>query len=165
MVEMERILQSIRERYAPLCILVYGSWRNGTNTGNSDFDCLIVVREKALSHDMSVVDGVPLDLFLYTQDEIRTAQDISDFVQLYDALIVQDTDEMGAALVQRVRSYVDGARVTTAEEKAEQRAWLRKMLERTLRGDAEGWYRYHWALVDSLEIYCNQRDQFYFGPK
>ena len=39
------------------------------------------------------------------------------------------------------------------------------MLHRTLRGDAEGSYRWHWLLVDSLEIYFDSRHLRYFGPK
>ncbi len=39
------------------------------------------------------------------------------------------------------------------------------MLLRTRRGDAEGFYRWHWLLVDSLEIYYDAKKLHYFGPK
>lgn len=29
----------------------------------------------------------------------------------------------------------------------------------------EGVYRLHWLLVDTLEIYCDLKGKFYFGPK
>ena len=36
-----------------------------------------------------------------------------------------------------------------------QREGCKKMLLRTLRSDAEGLYRWHWVLIDSLEIFCD----------
>ena len=55
--------------------------------------------------------------------------------------------------------------VRDADEKRHLRQWSLKMLERAARGDAEGLYRAHWLLTDSLEIYCVMRDRYYFGPK
>lgn len=39
------------------------------------------------------------------------------------------------------------------------------MLLRIERNDIEGFYRWHWLLVDSLEIYCDICSLKYFGPK
>ena len=39
------------------------------------------------------------------------------------------------------------------------------MLVRTARGDAEGYFRWHWLLCDSLEIYFDIKQLYYFGPK
>ena len=39
------------------------------------------------------------------------------------------------------------------------------MLLRTMRNDAEGFYRWHWVLFDSLEIYCDVKGLHYYGPK
>ena len=39
------------------------------------------------------------------------------------------------------------------------------MLARTARGDAEGYYRWHWLLSDRLEIYCDIKHIYYRGPK
>ena len=44
-------------------------------------------------------------------------------------------------------------------------SWCEKMLSRTMRGDAEGYYRWHWLLVDSLEIYFDVKGLHYYGPK
>lgn len=43
--------------------------------------------------------------------------------------------------------------------------WCKKMLEQTKRNDVEGAYRYHWLLVDSLQIFISIINQYYFGPK
>ena len=39
------------------------------------------------------------------------------------------------------------------------------MLSRTIREDAEGYYRWHWVLFDSLEIYFDVKGLYYYGPK
>ena len=39
------------------------------------------------------------------------------------------------------------------------------MRRRARRRDAEGLFRWHWLLTDSLEIFCDIKKQRYFGPK
>ena len=39
------------------------------------------------------------------------------------------------------------------------------MLQRTARGDAEGFYRWHWLLTESLEICFDLLGEYYYGPK
>ena len=68
-------------------------------------------------------------------------------------------------MIDRVRVYAAAHAVRDADEKRHLRQWSLKMLERAARGDAEGLYRAHWLLTDSLEIYCVMRDRYYFGPK
>ena len=47
----------------------------------------------------------------------------------------------------------------------QQIAWCKKMLARTSRADTEGYYRWHWLLLDSLEIYMDAKRLYYHGPK
>ena len=39
------------------------------------------------------------------------------------------------------------------------------MLLRSARGDTEGYFRFHWLLTESLEIYCDVIGERYLGPK
>lgn len=39
------------------------------------------------------------------------------------------------------------------------------MYRRALKGDIEGDFRYHWLLVDSLEMYFNIKGIWFLGPK
>lgn len=39
------------------------------------------------------------------------------------------------------------------------------MFLRSQRGDAEGLFRRHWLLIDSLEIFCDTAGRLYEGPK
>lgn len=42
---MEQVLKYIREKYNPLSIILYGSYADGTNNLNSDFDALVIVAD------------------------------------------------------------------------------------------------------------------------
>lgn len=42
---------------------------------------------------------------------------------------------------------------------------MESMFERVKRGDCEGLFRWHWVLIDSLEIFFDIMHHPYFGPK
>ena len=39
---LEKIIEYIKQKYNPLSIILYGSYANGTNNLNSDFDALVL---------------------------------------------------------------------------------------------------------------------------
>ena len=88
-----------------------------------------------------------------------------NFIQLFDCRIAADTEDIGRKLKDGVLSYLAGLPKKSPEEIRSDTAWCRKMLLRTRRGDAEGMFRWHWLLVDSLEIFCGMAGHPYFGPK
>ena len=162
---MRSLIAYLEKKYAPLGLICYGSYSDGTQTTESDFDALLICRDREPCHDMEVVDGVKLDVFVYPEEYIRNARDLDAFIQIYDGEVVLDQTGGALELLERVRRHVDAASKKTPEEKAELKNWCLKMLARSKRGDAEGLYRGHWLLTDSLQIYCDLRDRFYFGPK
>lgn len=164
---MDSIIAYLKEKYSPLAMITYGSYSNHTNNLHSDFDALLICEKgKAVTHhDTSFVEGIQLDVFLYEKDAFSHDEDISEIVQIWDGRIEFDTEGIAKDWINRANLYIKKQAVKTAEEKAELKQWCYKMAERTKRGDAEGVYRWHWLLVDSLEIYCNVRDMYYFGPK
>lgn len=162
---MNGLIDHLRNVYAPLGMIVYGSYSNGTQSEESDFDALLICREGEFRHDTTVVDGVLLDVFIYSLDAITQTEDYGEFVQIYDGIVVEDDSRTASRLMENVRRFVNEYPKTTPDEKADLQIWCKKMLHRATRCDAEGAYRAHWLLVDSLEIYCNTRDIFYFGPK
>jgi len=64
-----------------------------------------------------------------------------------------------------VVSWLNSLPGKSPEENRSAVAWCRKMLLRAARGDAEGAYRRHWVLTDSLEIFCDLKHRPYRGPK
>ena len=162
---MTDILTYITERYHPETILLYGSFADGSNNAHSDFDALVMAEGAEQSHDASVVAGTQLDLFVYPSAYFDQPYDCEDFVQVFDGRIALDTHGRGAALKQAVNDYLDAMPKKTAAENRAAVEWCEKMLLRMERGDAEGFFRGHWLLVDSLEIYCDERGKRYLGPK
>lgn len=159
----QKIITYLKERYNPLTLAVYGSYTDGTNDEYSDFDCLLIVKSKDRAHDDTIVDGVPLDCFLYSEQEIEQ-ENIETFLPLYEAKLVYDTG-MGQAVQSRVRNYVQSHTVHDPEEKHILVSWIKKTLKRMEKPGEEGHFRAIAFLAESMEDYCFLRDRFYFGSK
>ena len=160
----DAILRYIAGRYDPEAVVLYGSYADGTADENSDFDALVIAgRER--KHDSSEIDGTVLDVFVYPADTFLSDYDPEEFVQVFGGRIVLDRTGAAGRLMRRVREHVSGMEPKTEDELRRDIAWCEKMLARAFREDAEGYFRLHLLLADSLEIYCGAVKRPYFGPK
>ncbi len=162
---MDAILEYLKQTYAPLGMIVYGSYADGSQNANSDFDVLVITKDGVAAHDHTVVDGCMLDAFIYPREKLAETFTPQDFLQIGDGVILSDTNGFAAALVKKVRAYIESLPLKSREENLVNVAWCEKMLLRTERGDAEGYFRWHWLLTESLEIYCDLCGQRYLGAK
>lgn len=162
---MEKILEYLKQSYEPLAIITYGSYGDGSSNEYSDFDALIITEGHPRFHDVSVVNGIQLDVFIYPKAFFDTEYNCEDFVQVFDGNILMDTGGYAYRLKQSVLSYINNKPKKSREEISDEIAWCRKMLLRASRSDAEGMFRWHWLLTDSLEIFCDSVSYPYFGPK
>ncbi len=160
----ERILDYLEKTYRPEAVIAYGSFADGSANANSDFDALVIA-DGERKHDASVVDGVVLDVFVYPPETFQSEYDPEEFVQVRDGKILLDRNGAAARLRERVLDYTEHIPLKTAEEVRQEIGWCEKMLLRTEREDPEGYFRWHWVLHDSLEIYFDARGLNYFGPK
>ena len=162
---MEQIIEYIKRKYNPLSIILYGSYANGTNNLNSDFDSLVISYVHEQFHDTSFVNGIQLDVFVYPASYFDGDYDCNDFVQIFDGKIIVDRDGRGKALQTKVQSYLQNRPQKSKAEIDANVDWCVKMLARVKRSDAEGMFRWHWVLIDSLEIFCDVMRHPYLGPK
>ena len=162
---MDQIIQYIKQKYNPLSVILYGSYANGTNDANSDFDALVISNGCELCHDTSFVGTTQLDVFVYPASYFDEDYDYSDFIQIFDGKVVMDTEDKGKQLRTSVQSYLHDRPKKTKMENQANIDWCTKMLERANRGDAEGLFRWHWVLTESLEIFCDITHHLYLGPK
>lgn len=162
---MERIIEYLREKYAPLGIVVYGSFADGSNNDHSDFDVLVITKSGNEMHDNTIVEGVMLDAFIYPKAKFLDVFNCKEFVQIVDGCVVFDTDGIAAEVQSRVKEYIDSIPPKSNTENNTNVEWCEKMLARAARGDMEGYFRWHWLLTESLEIYCDVIGMRYFGPK
>lgn len=65
----------------------------------------------------------------------------------------------------KVLSYLQNRPQKTKAEMDANVDWCIKMLARVKRYDAEGMFRWHWVLIDSLEMFCDIKQHPYLGPK
>ena len=160
----DKILAYLKETYQPVAMIVYGSYADGTANKNSDFDA-IVIAGKGRMHDLSVIDGIVLDVFIYPPETFQSEFDPKEFIQVWDGKIILDANGVAARLQKQVLDYIAHIPQKTVEEVQKEIRWCEKMLSRTMREDAEGYYRWHWLLFDSLEIYFDVKGLHYYGPK
>ena len=162
---LKQMIEYIKRTYNPLSIILYGSYANGTNNLNSDFDALVISEDHEHFHDTSFVDGIQLDLFVYPASYFDGNYDCNDFIQVFDGKILVDRDGRGKMLQTSVLSYLKNRPQKSKAEIDASVDWCVKMIARVKRGDAEGMFRWHWVLVDSLEIFCDVMHYPYWGPK
>lgn len=162
---MNQIIEYIQQKYNPLSIILYGSYANGTNDLNSDFDALIISSHHEQCHDTSSVAGIQLDVFVYPASFFCSDYDCEDFVQIFDGQIIVDSNDIGKMLQANVLAYLQNRPCKTRAEIQSNVDWCVKMLERAKRNDAEGMFRWHWVLIDSLEFFCDIMQHPYMGPK
>ncbi|MCR5721743.1 MAG: nucleotidyltransferase domain-containing protein [Lachnospiraceae bacterium] len=162
--KFDAIINYIQETYSPEAIIVYGSYADESANANSDFDALVIT-DNIKKHDSSEVCGTILDVWIYPTSSFSEDYDPYEFIQVFDGHIILDKEGTAERLKSAVNAYIDGLPLKTDEEINQEIDWCEKMYLRTLRGDAEGFYRWHWLLFDSLEIYFDIKKLHYFGPK
>jgi len=162
---LEEIIAYIKQAYNPLSIILYGSYANGTNNLNSDFDALVISYDHQQFHDTSFVSGIQLDVFVYPASHFERDYDCNDFIQIFDGKIIEDRDGRGKTLQTNMLSYLQNRPQKSKAEIDASVDWCIKMLARVKRCDAEGLFRWHWVLIDSLEIFCDVMQHPYWGPK
>lgn len=141
--EHSGIIQYIAGKYDPLCIIMYGSYADGSHGPDSDFDALAVTAGGETVHDTGTVDGVRLDLFLYPASHFEGETGWDEIVQIYHGRVLLDTGGIGERLMEGVRGYVNSQPLKTREEVKAGVSWCGKMLLRAKRGDPEGMFRWH----------------------
>ena len=86
-------------------------------------------------------------------------------VEKYAADDEQQFHGIGKRLQANVQVYLRNRSVKSREEIQASVDWCVKIFERAKRGDCEGMFRWHWVLIDSLEIFCDIMQHPHFGPK
>lgn len=161
---MQMILDYLKSTYHPHTVILYGSYANDTNGPDSDFDALVIADGALPPHDASVINGVQLDVWLLSTVDLARVSP-ADYTHILPGRILLDERGMAAKLLQDVQAADDAAPMPDDDTIAANVSWCRKMLRRTERGDAEGYYRWHWLMTDSLEIACQALRIRYRGPK
>ena len=127
---LEQIIEYIKQNYNPISIILYGSYANGTNNLNSDFDSLVISYDHEQFHDTSFVNGIQLDVFVYPVSYFEGEFDCDDFVQIFDGKIIVDSNERGKALQMKVISHIQNRpQKSKAEIDAISLFWTEKDIE------------------------------------
>ncbi len=162
---MKEILDYLSKTYEPRAILLYGSYAVGTQTAESDFDALILTENHVKKYDNSSINGTVLDVFLYPTDVFEKSFEPYDFLQIFDGIILFDETNTLKKAQNDILLWMKRHAEKPQEEIFHALEWCEKMLRRTKRNDAEGHFRHHLLLTESLSIYSDIRKIYYLGPK
>ena len=159
-----RLTEYLIKKYNPESMIVYGSYADGTAGDESDFDALLIGGNKKL-HDSSSVENVTLDVFVYPSGYFDSEYEIDEIVQIFDGDIILDKDGTATKIKAAANEYINSLPPRSDIENRENVNWCFKMMNRAARNDAEGLFRRHLVLTDSLMIYYDILRKRYFGPK
>jgi len=160
---IENIRNYLKEQYNCHSIILYGSFANGTYTDESDIDIICFCDNVLKKNDTTIINGRQLDAWMYDTNMMTKQEEL---LHINGGNILLDEKDLCTTLLANIEElFNEGARKLTLEEINFQKNWLMKMLNRAKKDDIEGNFRYHWMLVDSLEIYFGIKGLWYLGPK
>jgi hypothetical protein len=145
-------------------VILYGSRARGDAAAGSDYDVAgFRAAEETIRDTRPWADG-SRDVFLYPESMLAEAT--PELLKLRDGVVLLERDGGGQLLLQLLDTlYQAGPQPLPASEIEARKVWAEKMLERAIRGDAEGDYRRVWLLTALLEDYFALRGLWYLGPK
>lgn len=160
---IENIRDYLKEQYNWHSIILYGSFANGTYTDESDIDIICFCDNILKKNDTTIINKRQLDAWMYDTNMMAKQEEL---LHIHGGKILLDEKDLCTRLLANIEElFNEGARKLTLEEINLQKNWLKKMLNRAKKGDIEGNFRYHWMLVDSLEIYFGIKGLWYLSPK
>ncbi len=162
---MKKAVQYLQSVHDAKAIIVYGSYADNSYHEASDFDALVICDKPKYKHDTTIVGGLPLDVYLYSPEEIEREIDPQEFIQIYNGVVLFDQDGMAERILKTVQEYVATINYKDVDQLRQEMEWCEKMYERTLRGDAVSNFRWHSLLTESLDIYCDIKQMHFLGPK
>lgn len=121
-----KIIEYLVNQYEPHTIILYGSYADGSNNTNSDFDALVITDKKCTTHDGNELEGILLDVFIYNTSDFNNEIDYKKYVQIYEGNIVLDQREFGKKLQDNVCKYIENLPTKSDEEKQHEVEWCEK---------------------------------------
>ncbi len=160
---LENVKNYLKKQYNCHSIILYGSFSNGTYTDESDIDVICFCDTTLQKNDTTVINGRQLDAWIYDTNMMTKPKEL---LHINGGKILLDEKDLCTRLLENIDEYFNkGPQKLTLEEINFKKNWLKKMLNRAKKGDVEGNFRYHWMLVDSLEMYFGIKGLWYLGPK
>jgi hypothetical protein len=151
------------QKYHPSTFILYGSFADSTNVPGSDFDCLLVVPKKEKSRDISLINGIRLDVWIITEDEVKTLTP-QNYALLYKGLNILG-DEAGLYMLEKANQVVDKFSHLSDDEREVTVYFIKKLLNLAGKNDVYGKTAYHELISKSLYFYIRLKSQCFFGAK
>ncbi|WP_281816867.1 nucleotidyltransferase domain-containing protein [Vallitalea longa] len=164
---MDKLLIELKnylvEKYNCHIIILYGSYARGDYTPESDIDIICFADDTHNCNDTEVFNGKQLDVWIY---DTKCLNHPEDYLHILNNKILFDSKDMAKDFIGKIdKIYKNGPEKLDENKKQFHRDWLKKMYNRSKKGDIEGIYRHHWMMKDSLEIYFELKGKWFLGVK
>lgn len=160
---IEKLKSHLIDKYNCHTIILYGSYAVNDYTEDSDIDIICFTDEETKSNDTSIFEGKQLDVWIVNTNEMDKPE---KYLHIMDSIVLHDENNVAYEFVNRIKTLFDNGTESIDDDKKKfLKDWLKKMYKRTLRNDAEGLYRHHWMLKESLEIYFEINNMWFLGVK
>jgi len=162
---MKQAIEYLKTVHNIEALIVYGSYADNSFNQFSDFDAIAISNKPKYKHDTTVVCGLPLDVYLYTPQELSGEINPEEFLQIHNGVVVYDIDGIATRLLKTVQEYVGTINYKDIDILRQEIQWCEKMYARIKEEDAIGCHRWHMLLTESLMIYCDIKQRHFLGPK
>lgn len=160
---IEQVKAYLTDKYDCHTLILYGSYAEGDFSSDSDLDVIGFSDNEDDLNDTTMIGGVQLDAWIKGTSQLDMPQ---AYIHTLNSIILLDERGLGHNFTTEIiKIFEKGTDPISTNQREFLKAWLVKMQRRTLRSDAEGLYRYHWMLKDSLEIYFELKNLWFLGVK
>lgn len=161
---LSKITSDLKDKYSCHSFILYGSRARGEANEKSDWDLLAVRDEGEQFRDARIFEGQYLDIWVYSRKDIVIVDE--GLLRLRRGVVLEEKDQIASKLLAQVEAlFQKGPNPLPLWERELRATWTLKMLDRAKAQDAEGNFRLHWFLTDSLMNYFQLMNMWYLGPK
>jgi predicted nucleotidyltransferase len=162
---IQRLTAALMAEYGCHTAILYGSRARGDATASSDVDLLLVRAEGVELQEARVVEGIYLDVFIYSEASLVTP-DVG-LLRALGGVVLCERDGFGQALLAKLKALDDlGPAPMSAAARRVALVWSRKMLTRIVgQHGLEANYRRMQLLMQSVEDYFALRHMWFRGLK
>lgn len=151
------------DKYNCHTIILYGSYAVNDYTEDSDIDIICFTDQDIELNDTNIFEGTQLDAWIVNTKKMNNPE---KYLHIVDNKVLYDEKNLASDFISKIKIiFNNGTKPISKNKKKFLKDWLKKMYKRTLRNDAEGFYRHHWMLKDSLEIYFEINNMWFLGVK